>query len=345
MSWKNRVQVTEERQFGEFLEWKDYHGWIRPQKRVDHPEAGKRGGKLYISKEDIEGPLPEPGSTVSFVVYSDDSGLGAMSCMTEEGGAPRAPGRGAAGGGNRAAQQAAREDEDGEDPAAQAGGRRRLVPERLRGVVTQWDGAQGTIELERPIQHADFAGGCTELTLWGQDVVPQGSISGPGARVTCFVFSDDMNLGAEACVEEKGDIGGPPGKRKPRADAEWPAAGIEERPPLKAFKANTKPKPPTDGPGGTWGRPSQELGPDLPRQRLTEVPVNGQVISFKGKVGWIKPDEPLEHQLAQKHKGDIYLHIKDVMEGESPEKGKAVNFHVYADKSGLGAEECFVLPA
>jgi len=79
-------------------------------------------------------------------------------------------------------------------------------------------------------------------------------------------------------------------------------------------------------------------GPDLPRERLTEMPVTGKVLSFRGKFGWIQPDEPVEHEMASKHGGKIYVSMKDVPDG-SLEKDEMVQFEIYVDASGLGAEE------
>mmetsp|Transcript_143716 Transcript_143716/g.459915 ORF Transcript_143716/g.459915 Transcript_143716/m.459915 type:complete len:125 (+) Transcript_143716:349-723(+) len=81
-------------------------------------------------------------------------------------------------------------------------------------------------------------------------------------------------------------------------------------------------------------------GTDLPRKRLTEEPMMGEVVSFKGKVGWIRPESPLDHPKAKMRKGDLYLHAKDLVGVDSLEEGQFVQFQVYEDKSGLGAEEC-----
>jgi len=86
------------------------------------------------------------------------------------------------------------------------------------------------------------------------------------------------------------------------------------------------------------GKDKGPSGPDLERERLTSGPVTGKVVSFGGHFGWIHPDEPFEHETANKHKGKIYVHKQDVAAG-SLEKDQAVQFEVFVDASGLGAED------
>mmetsp|Transcript_24245 Transcript_24245/g.75444 ORF Transcript_24245/g.75444 Transcript_24245/m.75444 type:complete len:429 (+) Transcript_24245:85-1371(+) len=66
---------------GEVIEWNENgsFGWIRPDSMVNHPEAHKRGGKIYVHKKDVVPPGSPvgTGSTVQFKVYSDSKGLGA----------------------------------------------------------------------------------------------------------------------------------------------------------------------------------------------------------------------------------------------------------------------------
>jgi len=73
-----REKVVKESIVGEVFEWKDTYGWIKATGPVDHPQAGKRDGKIYVNKKDINGAtVLEKGQKVSFTVYEDPSGLGA----------------------------------------------------------------------------------------------------------------------------------------------------------------------------------------------------------------------------------------------------------------------------
>merc|ERR1711908_40063 len=55
-------------------------------------------------------------------------------------------------------------------------------------------------------------------------------------------------------------------------------------------------------------------GPDLPRSRISPEPVNGKIVSWRGKVGWIQPNQDIDHPQAGMRKGRIYIHEKDVAE-------------------------------
>lgn len=75
-----RERLTAEKFTGEVVDWKGKWGNIMPTEPVDHPDAAKKGGKLWVSVNDIEGGGTEliVGSTVSFHIYTDSSGtLGA----------------------------------------------------------------------------------------------------------------------------------------------------------------------------------------------------------------------------------------------------------------------------
>mmetsp|Transcript_39818 Transcript_39818/g.86915 ORF Transcript_39818/g.86915 Transcript_39818/m.86915 type:complete len:233 (+) Transcript_39818:339-1037(+) len=89
--------------------------------------------------------------------------------------------------------------------------------------------------------------------------------------------------------------------------------------------------------------PKEKGGPDLKRTRIVATPLEGEVISWKGKFGFVKATEEFDHPRAGEKDGRIYVHLKDMVSGEAPEKGQKVNFYLYSDSSGLGAEECIVI--
>lgn len=74
-----RVRVCEARSGGLVESWSNTFGWIRPFQKVNHPKAGKHGGKIYVHAKDVVGGfqvLPV-GAPVEFYVFEDDAGLGA----------------------------------------------------------------------------------------------------------------------------------------------------------------------------------------------------------------------------------------------------------------------------
>merc|ERR1740130_97698 len=61
------------------------YGWLMVYGNVDHPSVEKRGGDVYIHKDDVA--LDEslsPGDVVTFYLYADDQGLGAEECRVEQ---------------------------------------------------------------------------------------------------------------------------------------------------------------------------------------------------------------------------------------------------------------------
>merc|ERR1712151_1134860 len=76
-----RERLTAEKFSGEVVEWKGKFGYIMPSEPVEHPDADKHEGKLWVSMKDIEATgltELEAGTQVSFHIYTDASGaLGA----------------------------------------------------------------------------------------------------------------------------------------------------------------------------------------------------------------------------------------------------------------------------
>lgn len=66
----------------------------------------------------------------------------------------------------------------------------------------------------------------------------------------------------------------------------------------------------------------------------------GEVLSMLSNYGWLWVYGEIDHPLAAKHFGKIYVHIKDVVEGHVLKEGDKVSFYLYVDNVGLGAEAC-----
>ncbi|CAE6920188.1 unnamed protein product [Symbiodinium sp. CCMP2592] len=74
-------------------------------------------------------------------------------------------------------------------------------------------------------------------------------------------------------------------------------------------------------------------GPYLPRTRISAEPLTGKVVFWKGQVGWIEPEHAVNHPKAYAHKGQLYVHSQDVLNGETLSSGTQVRFHLYEDSS------------
>lgn len=94
-----------------------------------------------------------------------------------------------------------------------------------------------------------------------------------------------------------------------------------------------------------WMQVDRPTGPDLERELVeSNEPATGEVISFQKNYGWIKLDQSIEHPKMSRHGGKIYLHCKDVeCDLEALQAGTKVQFTLYADDDGLGAQQVSLL--
>lgn len=66
---------------GEFLVMLGHYGWIMALQDINHPEADRHGGRIYLRANDLRpGASPKEGDEVTFFLYADDNGLGAEDC-------------------------------------------------------------------------------------------------------------------------------------------------------------------------------------------------------------------------------------------------------------------------
>ncbi|CAL1166915.1 unnamed protein product [Cladocopium goreaui] len=77
-----RQRIRETRFVGLITEWRGYMGWLQPLSKIEHDQASRHWGLLYVSQSDVtavDGVVPwmRAGRIVDFYVYSDLEGLGA----------------------------------------------------------------------------------------------------------------------------------------------------------------------------------------------------------------------------------------------------------------------------
>uniref|UniRef100_A0A7S1S2C0 Uncharacterized protein n=1 Tax=Alexandrium catenella TaxID=2925 RepID=A0A7S1S2C0_ALECA len=419
-----RQRISSKRVTGQLLQWKGKYGWIRPTEPVKHPKASMHGGKVYIGIEDIEGPELNNNCMVNFMVYADETGLGAMQCRRAKGGekpakgaggkggviktnlkqssrpplpmntpqkgqgkrASKGVGKGAVKGAGKAGKRARADSEEAEDqgpPPPDKAARTRLIPLRIVGKLVRWRGSIGWIRPVEKLDLEEFAAGAPKhrrgIYLHEVDV-KDGHEMFQGAQVSFFLYSDDDGLGAEQCMltkdqpapeereekllakpkakfNEKGRGKGEArvsekGKGKGKGEARGKEKGggkgvkktsmVEKERLRRRGRRGRKNRDKEDGEEGEEkgekGK-KREGGPDLPRERVSDMPVMGEVVESKGKWAWLRCAEDVDHELAPKHDNKIYIHSKDVLDGTELSVGQTFEFHVYADSSGLGAEE------
>lgn len=365
-----RQKIGGQRLTGTVQSFKGSFGWIVPSAKVNHPDAQKKGGKIYFEQKDVEQELSGIGATVSFFLYKDKTGLGAMNVR---------PGKAVKqqqGGGQENKVKNTKlkvkkeqvKKEKKEPKEFDKTNRTPVSADSLGGtvVITSRD----TIAWIRPdvdIDHEKYNAESKKLFVHKDDI--DGEFPKVGATVTFTLYEDEKGLGGEQCqVLEQGDGTLPEdlqaelnarrkandkakkekkkgGDKKGKKEGKNGAAAVK----VGAFakkqaenknkkKKNNKKKKAGDSDEKKEKGPS---GPDLPRTRVTKALVTGEVLSMNKVFGWIKPSTPVEHEAAtKKHGGKIYLHKNDIAEGVEITKGSTVTFHVYADASGLGAEEC-----
>lgn len=69
---------------GEVLFMCGHYGWLTTESVIEHPSAGKNGGRIYIHKRDIaSGVSLVEGDKVVFYLYVDSQGLGAEECRLQ----------------------------------------------------------------------------------------------------------------------------------------------------------------------------------------------------------------------------------------------------------------------
>lgn len=74
---------------GEILVMLGHYGWIMALDEIDHPDAAKTGGRIYVHKRDVmDGVSLRQGDRVSFYLYADDQGLGAEACELDQSALP-----------------------------------------------------------------------------------------------------------------------------------------------------------------------------------------------------------------------------------------------------------------
>jgi len=369
-----RERLPGGRMTGRVISWKGPFGFIMPDGPIDHHMATKRGGKIYLDQIDVDQELSGVGAQVSFFVYCDEDGLGAEHCIPAkttivQKTADKASGKGA-GKTTKLVNvsdklkpapktvtkpKAALKPKPPVKPPQNDDGERKLAstpPDLqsretvlfdLSGTVRHWKGEVGWIKIDEPLDLPDATGKGRKGEFYAHSTDVDGELPLINAKVTFNLYKDKNGHGCEnIIVIEQGD-----GIKPPKEAKEPTAEPPKTSHPLK-LKNKLKGKGKGKGIEGKGkGKEAKEdkgpSGPDLPREIISSESFSGQVSHFNRRMGWIIPSTPVDHPEAQKHGGKIYCHIQDVIGAEKLEKGQTVQFNLYKDASGLGAQEILVL--
>jgi cold shock CspA family protein len=309
-----RQQVTNYRVTGKIADWKGTFGWIDPSSPIAHPDAVKKRGKIYLNVKDVEEEIEGIGSLVNFFVYTDGSGLGAMNVKA---GAPapvvvktvtkpvaaQATGKGAAKAGGKAA------------PGEKY---RSVVSTALTyGQVATVKGAFGWITPSKPVEHALFKG---SIYVQQTDML-NGEQLAEGQKVAFTLYSDGKGLGAS---QVRVLPAGPNGAKGQATPVVVKAAGKGAKPVTAAAAYGDK----------------KDQTPPGPRERIGDVQQIGEIVEWKGSFGWAQLAEEVDHPDASKRRGRVYVAAKDCVGKKIFAPGDIVQFYLYTDGTGLGAEQC-----
>jgi len=245
--------------------------------------------------------------------------------------------------------------------------RTRLSAEKFSGTVNAWKGKFGFITPGEPIEHpkASLHNGGLFASV---DDIQGASELIPGATVMFHIWEDESGLGAEEIVmtgpPPAGFKGSDQGKGKGKTTGKswgkgssgfdkggWDKGGWDKG----GSKGWGKVQPTISKPWEDWSKggkgwdmgkgkakgkysPEGGKGHTLEKTRLSAEKFTGTVSAWKGKYGWIKPAEAIDHPLASKHQGDLFAGMDDI-QGGMLRIGAQVEFHIFEDSSGLGAEE------
>jgi len=289
---------------GTISDWKGKFGWIQPDKPITHPQAKMHKGLVYLSQMDVEAEISGIGAAVSFFVYADGTGLGATNCRPHNGGPPVQH--------TVTKQPSAREAfagsmAGGKGSATPTSGKKQRVSNSpITGQVKSFKGDYGWIIPLEPVKHPQFKGA---IYVKASDIIGHQPLQA-GMTVNFLVYADSQGLGAEQCrlLDDSG----------------------VQQPSAASLSQSTG-----GGAGGASG--GTNLGK---RERITTVPMTGDVLDWKGTFGWVKPHVPVEHEAARRRQGNVYVAKKDLRTISELKVGQLVQFHVFVDNSGLGGEEC-----
>lgn len=363
-----REMISTNRFGGILTVWKGAWGFIEPSTNIKHADAEMNGGKVFVHKNDLGDLKVKKGCSLSFMVYTDGKGLGAMEVrMGKKQPTKETPAKGAAKGNGKTVVkgkgksvqatpvrkviqtiQKKGSGKGGKKGAVQQvqkapvgatidkSNRVRLSKGRLMGTILKLKGNIGWIQPDSKIPGATK----DSLFLHKADFKSSGQPLAMGCRVDFFVYQDESGLGAEHCRIT-------PGSAQPQQlkKMKQPVQQVAKKPMLKTFtKQQLMVKTKGAGKGGKAnGKGSKGAkGPPVkkPRKRVGGGKKTGEVLEWKGKFGWVAAHDSIDHPEASKHDGKIYVSMADLKGGKKElSVGQTVEFFCYADGNGIGAEQ------
>jgi len=295
----NRQPINGQRQVGTVIEWKGNFGWIKPFLPISHPK--NKTGKVYLAAEDVAAELDGVGAKVSFTLYSDSNGLGAGDVRMAS--------------------------------AAAAAPARNSTFSKGKGKVGK---AAATFSNVRATFGKGSAGkmGAT-LGKGGKVATTSVKVSKFGnnmASSTASKFGKFASKAVAAKVPATWSKGSG-SKGSGSKGSSLQKSGLVKQTAFQKPKQGQLHKGGVSKGKGKGAPSSEEAGKQPPRDMIYNKPLIGTISKWKGKFGWIKPNDTIDHPKAT---GNLFLHQTDV-ETEINGVGSRVRFMLYEDSRGLGA--------
>ncbi|CAJ1382368.1 unnamed protein product [Effrenium voratum] len=190
--------------------------------------------------------------------------------------------------------------------------RKKQEEEQMQEMMKQQEMMFQQMAAAMPMMGAWNSGGWNEFEGWDGYDGPGPCPGGPG-----------MGMGGMGSMGSMGGMGGMGGMGP--AGGSMASAGTAGSAPSAPCPPSAPSRPPGVRPSVV--PPRNELrpsGPNLPRTRVNAESYHGTVLEWRGKFGWIEPFPAIEHPLAQKHGGKVYVSVGDVKKGSSLEAGQLV---------------------
>lgn len=215
----NRRPAVNGRVTGSITEWKGKFGWIVPDAPIMHPEARMKGGRIYMSQEDVLEVISGVGAEVSFYVYSDGAGLGALHVVPVDSATAK----------KKISKKVAMAPKPKAKAPVSTPGRNRIVGDLLKGTIKSWRGGFGFVIPAKPVDHPLFTG---SVFLHGNDVTEPQELR-EGKKVSFYLYRDPQGLGAEECTildddDEEADAAMPASPMPPSSPVASTAVDLHE---------------------------------------------------------------------------------------------------------------------
>lgn len=279
----SRQPAVRGRVTGKIVEWKNKFGWLEADSPIQHPQARMKGGRIYLSQEDVAEVISGVGAHVSFYVYADGTGLGAMNCVPSDSPTASAP----------LLKKSKPKMMPKAKPKANPG-RKRVAETVMHGKVKSWRGGFGFVTPSEPVDHPLFTG---SLFLHKGDIATPDEVE-IGKSVSFYLYADPQGLGAEECTVVDGEIFGDASPLPPSSPRSLELSSTLLKAKPKASAGGMPPASPTDGVLGTFTAPRAKATPKSMMRATAKASASGALRGDAGLAAKMSENPELAKRLS-----------------------------------------------